>query len=128
MKKTAFFILLALAASTLMAAMPVQVNSPGGDGQADATLALLEKEPGMCYDPLFKVWYPCVGRGLENKYPWLSEQELQKKAVQLWEDANPGWFSACKRVWDILPGGIVIYSCKWKNDLPTYYYHLKYYY
>lgn len=127
MKKIALFVLLALAASVLMAAIPADISYPDGDGHADAGIVLLGKKPGMCYDPIFKVWYECVGRGLKNKYPWLSDTELQKKAEKLWVEAELEGASGCKRIWDILPGGYVIYSCKWKDYMPTLH-DFKYYY
>jgi len=127
MKKIAFIVLLVLAASTITAAIPVNGSHSEGTGQADSAIVLLGNEPKMCYDQVFKVWYECYGRGLKNKYPWLSEKELQKKAEKLLDESESIWGSSCRRVWEDFPGGYYVYTCKWKGDLPANYL-IKYYY
>jgi hypothetical protein len=127
MKKITLFVMLALAVFALVAAIPADASLSDGTDRAGSAVVLLGKDPKMCYDQVFKVWYECYGRGLKNKYPWLSDKDLKKKAEKMLEDPEFGWATSCKRVWEEFPGGYYVYTCRWKGDIPTKY-RVKYYY
>jgi hypothetical protein len=121
MRKMALLIVLMLMASTIIAAAPNGAMSSKGIPQVDSTHLILAKKPGMCYDPVFKVYYPCIGRGLKNKYPWLNDEQLQKKVDQKLDKAFAWDSTVCKRVWGWGPNNYVVYVCAWENQLSAGY-------
>jgi len=117
MKKGILIILLTLLAFGLIAAEPVDIIITGDEVLNDGFGSIVKK-PGMCYDPVFNVYYLCVGKGLEKKYPWLTEKQLQNKVNQMWEDIFLSSDSLiCKRIWEPDSSGYFSYVCFWNEDL-----------
>ncbi|MBN1148322.1 MAG: hypothetical protein JXA78_13775 [Anaerolineales bacterium] len=115
MKKVILLVLLAVLASILAAAAPIQMaEAPGGVGADQDDL----QKQKLCFNPLLGKWVPCDSMiGLKYKYPGQGEPRMEKVAYFKYLSlGNYGWGDSKCEISGVMSNGC--YS--WYYCIRTY--------